>query len=101
MKARSILVVAAVASLMLVSILAANAAAPWAEKPAKDAPAANGDWPMYGHDPSRTAYNPAETIITPANVRNLVARWQVNIGEGAAPAYSAPSVANGKVYVAS
>ncbi len=56
---------------------------------------------MYGHDVSRTNYNPDETIIGSGNLNQLVSRWQVNIGSnGTAPA-GAPSVANGKIYVGS
>src|SRR6478609_11331450 len=32
------------------------------------APAAAGDWPMYGHDAARTNYNAAETALSAANV---------------------------------
>ncbi|HUS17771.1 MAG TPA: hypothetical protein VM536_22475, partial [Chloroflexia bacterium] len=35
-------------------------------------PAPGGDWPMYGHDISRTNYNPDEATIKPANVDQLV-----------------------------
>jgi outer membrane protein assembly factor BamB len=58
---------------------------------------------MYGHDPQHTSYNPDETIISPANVGILAQAWQAPIGVGPLgyPAFSAPSVANGKVYIAS
>jgi outer membrane protein assembly factor BamB len=57
---------------------------------------------MYGHDISRTNYNPAETTISAANVNQLVQRWQVNIGgSNGSPPSGAPSVANGRVYVGS
>src|SRR5439155_12892798 len=45
-----------------------------------DRPNSPGDWPMYGHDVSRTNYNPDETTINSGNVSQLVQRWQVNIG---------------------
>src|SRR5437773_1969090 len=57
-----------------------------------------GDWPMYGHDPSRTNYNPAETTISSANVDQLISRWQVllpNIPDSLSA--STPSIANGRV----
>lgn len=60
-----------------------------------------GDWPMYGHDPARTNFNPVETILSPDTVGKLVPRWQADIGTGVAPTSSAPSVANGRVYVGS
>jgi outer membrane protein assembly factor BamB len=62
---------------------------------------AAGDWPMYGHDPSRTGANLDETAINTGNVAQLVQRWQANIGTGAADPFSGPVVANGRVYVGS
>jgi outer membrane protein assembly factor BamB len=56
---------------------------------------------MYGHDPSRTNFNPAETTLSPGNIGTLVSLWQEDIGAGNAPTSSAPSVANGRVYVGS
>ncbi len=60
-----------------------------------------GDWPMYGHDVSRTNFNPDETIINAGNVSQLVSRWQMFIGSGAGDPSGAPSVAGGKVFVGS
>ena len=61
-----------------------------------------GDWPMYGHNPSRTNYNPDEQIISASNVDQLVSRWQSpDLGTSGTGSSSAPSVANGKVYVGS
>jgi outer membrane protein assembly factor BamB len=59
-----------------------------------------GDWPMYGHDPQRTNYNPAEAVINFGNASQLVERWRVNLGNNS-PTSSAPNVSNGKVYAAS
>jgi outer membrane protein assembly factor BamB len=64
-------------------------------------PPGAGDWPMYGHDASRTGYNPAETLLAPQTVEQLAARWQANVGIGPAPSSSAPSVADGQVYLGS
>ncbi|HUS15792.1 MAG TPA: S-layer homology domain-containing protein, partial [Chloroflexia bacterium] len=69
--------------------------------PAPAAPGAAGDWPMYGHDISRTNYNPDETTINAGNVAQLVSRWQVNVGLGSSATSGAPSVLNGVVYVPS
>ena len=63
------------------------------------APAAAGDWPMYGHDAARTNYNAAETTLSADNVDQLVQRWEYHVGSGASLTSSAPSVANGRVYV--
>ena len=60
-----------------------------------------GDWPMYGHDISRTNYDPDETTLNKNNVNGLVSLWQADIGYGTQPTSSTPSVANGKVYVGS
>src|SRR4051812_46930913 len=60
-----------------------------------------GDWPMYGHDQSRTNFNPAETAINRNTVANLQQLWQANIGSNGVAPSGAPSVANGQVYVAS
>src|SRR4051794_23398856 len=35
-----------------------------------------GDWPTYGHDVSRTSFNPDETLISAATVNQLVQGWQ-------------------------
>src|SRR6476620_6655215 len=43
-------------------------------------PGATGDWPMYGHDVSRTNFNPDEHTINSGNVNRLVQRWQEFIG---------------------
>gem|GEM_PF-6291413 len=56
---------------------------------------------MYGHDISRTNYNPDETTISAANVNQLGQRWQANIGSNGTGTSGAPSVANGVVYVPS
>ena len=62
----------------------------------------NGDWPMYGHDPARTNFNPAETTLGASNVNNLVQRWQSpDLGSNGAATSGAPSIYNGKVYVGS
>jgi outer membrane protein assembly factor BamB len=60
-----------------------------------------GDWPMYGHDPQHTGYNPDESSIGPGNVANVVPHWQVFLGTNGTPSSSTPSVAGGRVYVGS
>lgn len=60
-----------------------------------------GDWPMYGHDPARTNFNLAETAINRNTVDNLRSLWQANLGSNGVAPSGAPSVANGRVYVAS
>jgi outer membrane protein assembly factor BamB len=70
--------------------------------PAADAPLASVDaWPMYGHDAQHTSYNPAEKIISAANVGRLAESWTADIGISEVPSNSAPTVANGHVYVGS
>lgn len=60
-----------------------------------------GDWPMYGHDVSRTNFNSDETTINAGNLNQLVQRWQGNIRNGNVTSSSGPSVAGGKVFVGS
>lgn len=41
------------------------------------------DWPVYGFDISHDGYNPAETILSPANVGSLVTKWTFKfVGSG-------------------
>src|SRR5437868_7548915 len=63
--------------------------------------AAPGDWPMYGHDVSRTNYNPDETTISAGNLSQLGQAWQVLVGSNGTAPSGAPSVAGGKVFVGS
>ena len=75
-----------------------------ADGPAAKVPAASlapGDWPMYGYDQSRTNFNPAETAINKGTVGNLKPLWQAHVGSNGVAPSGAPSVANGRVYVAS
>jgi len=44
------------------------------------APAAATDWPTYGGGPRRLFFNPAETIITAANVGGLHVKWTLPTG---------------------
>ena len=66
-------------------------------------PTSPGDWPMYGHDVSRTNYNPDETQLNPATVAQLHLQWEAPVGSApdGTPAFSAPSVAGGRVVVGS
>ncbi len=84
------------------SASSAQAAAPGggASKPFEE-PSSPGDWPLYGHDASRTNYNPDETILNSGNVNSMVSRWQMFIGSNGTPASSSPAIANGKAYVGS
>ena len=72
-----------------------------APPPAQQAGDTGGDWPMYGHDPQHTGYNPDESLIGPRNVGQVVPRWQVAVGSSDYPSSSTPSVAHGRVYLGS
>ena len=72
-----------------------------APTPAHQARDTGGDWPMYGHDPQHTGYNPDESLIGPRNVAQVVPRWRVLVGSIDNPSSSTPSVAHGRVYVGS
>jgi outer membrane protein assembly factor BamB len=56
---------------------------------------------MYGHDPSRTSYNPGEKALTLATVGRLAPRFHVFVGMGAVPSSSGPVVGHGRVCVGS
>ena len=43
-------------------------------------PIAATDWPTYGGGPRRLFFNPAETIITAANVGGLHVKWTLPTG---------------------
>jgi polyvinyl alcohol dehydrogenase (cytochrome) len=60
------------------------------------APAPEADWPQSAHDPAHSGYNPAETILSPANVAGLRLAWTGTIGDND---YSPPAIAGGVVYV--
>ena len=58
---------------------------------------AKGDWTHFRFDPAHHGVNPNETILTPANVANLAAKWRTNIGGGC---FASATVVNGKLYTA-
>jgi len=82
-------------ALLPLSVLVVNLARASAPLALPSTPSTAGDWPMYGHDQSRTNYNPDETTISAANVNQLVSRWQQNVFMGTTATSSSPSVANG------
>ncbi|MFZ0704331.1 MAG: PQQ-binding-like beta-propeller repeat protein [Candidatus Korobacteraceae bacterium] len=55
------------------------------------------NWAQYQFDPCHSGYNPWEFILNSSNVRNLVLDWSDYTGP---IADSAPTVANGMVYIA-
>jgi outer membrane protein assembly factor BamB len=61
----------------------------------------SSDWPTYGHDTSRTSYNPGETTLSSGNVAQLVQIWRQDLGMGGAPTSGTPTVASGRVFVGS
>src|SRR5689334_12876873 len=68
-------------------------------RPTPGVPPANGDWPMYGANPSHTSYNPWETAITSATLGRLVAYWQQPVTSGYTWPSSTPIIAGGRVFV--
>jgi len=56
---------------------------------------AQASWPMFGQNPANTAYNSAETTISPSNVSSLKTKWKFTTG-GDVSARAA--VVNGVVY---
>ena len=63
------------------------------------APARPGDWPMLGHDWGRTNFNPDEQALSAASIDSLAPRWRALVSPGAIPSGSAPSVADGRLYI--
>jgi outer membrane protein assembly factor BamB len=63
-------------------------------------PVGVSEWPMYGHDASRSSRNPVETFKVAA-VGGLVPRWQAQLGMGALPPSCTPAVAGGRVFACS
>jgi outer membrane protein assembly factor BamB len=64
-------------------------------------PGVASDWPMYGHDPSRSSRNPLETGFTVPAVGGLAPRWQAHLGMGPLPPSCTPAVAGGRVFACS
>lgn len=59
------------------------------------------DWPTYNHDPAGWRYNPAETILSPANVHQLTEKWRfpaAGSAEKIGVVHATPAVVNGEVY---
>jgi len=48
------------------------------------------DWPMFGHDPAHTGYNPEETQLQPP----LRLKWRYDLGITASPSPSASGEGN-------
>lgn len=64
----------------------------------KHGAAANGDWPMYLHDASRTSANHDEAALSPANAAQLSPAWTVQTGGVVA---AGATVVGGVVYIGS
>src|SRR6201986_3365823 len=54
------------------------------------------NWPQFHSDPCHTGYNASESILSPANVGNLVLDWKYDTGISVY--VSSPAMANGVVY---
>ncbi len=59
------------------------------------ADSAGVDWPVYGHDPSNSRTNVAESAVTPASVAKLTKRWSK---DGLVGVTGTPTVADGVAY---
>ncbi len=89
------------ATAFLILLLGALGALTARDLAAQTPPTGTGDWPTYGHDAQRTNFNGAETAITRNTVARLQSFWQQEVGSNGVAPSGAPSVANGRVYVAS
>lgn len=54
------------------------------------------DWPMYLWDVTHTSFNLAESVLTPATVARLHAKWLINLGNTIS---SGITIVNGVAYV--
>jgi polyvinyl alcohol dehydrogenase (cytochrome) len=66
-----------------------------------EAPAPGGDWPSYGHDPSNSRTQPAETMLGPARAGALAPAWTFalsSVGD-AGQLESTPVVVDGCAFV--
>ncbi len=63
---------------------------------AKTCPIVN--WPQFHFDSAHTGFNPYETILSPANVGNLVLDWKYQTAFGEEFVVSSPAVVAGAVY---
>jgi len=60
-------------------------------------PKAGNDWPMYLHDPERTAASD-EALLSPANAEHLVKNWSFKTGAGIA---ASAAIVDGTVFIGS
>lgn len=56
----------------------------------------NVDWTQFNFDPAHDGYNPYETILSPANVGNVILKWSYTPPNGAFE--GSPAVSGGIVY---
>ena len=62
---------------------------------------ARADWTHFRFDPAHHGVNPNETILTPANVGGLIAKWRITIRGTNGTNFASASVLDDKVYVVS
>ena len=61
----------------------------------------DADWPTYNHDAAGWRFNPAEKILSPTNVSNLVEKWRFPAAgsrETVGVVHATPAVVAGEVY---
>jgi outer membrane protein assembly factor BamB len=85
--------------LVISSAAAAQQLAPQADATCGVAHSTTVNWSQFHFDPCHTGYNPYETILSPANVGNLVLAW--NVQQPGEAVYTSPAVINGVVYFGS
>src|SRR6478672_3113957 len=84
--------------LIMGSVAAAQQSAPQSDEPCGALQSATVNWSQFHFDPCHTGYNRYETILSPANVGNLVLAWQDTNSLEGGPAWSSPAVVGGVVY---
>ena len=90
----------ALAYLSLITLLTAVATgqqSPTSRGPASGGASGNGEWAQFNFDPAHDGYNPYETILSPANVGNVILKWSYATSEGFPQ--GPPAVSDGVLYV--
>ena len=92
--------------LSLIALFASLSPAAYAQRPGSSGSSCGGtvnnkpyvDWSQFHFDPCHTGYNPYETILSPANVANLVLDWKYEAPLDQEYLESSPALIDGLLY---
>ena len=90
------------AAAIAVAVVASAPSAAQAAASCAEASVQGGDWPTYGHDASNTRSQPAERVISPADVPLLAPAWTFSTAKagGEGDITGTPVITDGCAYVA-